>query len=59
MVPAGLPELTHETDIEYLREKLCLEMTDAHAERHFIQEIENSLDTMWRRVDDFFHDNKQ
>ena len=58
MVGAGMPELTRESSIGYLKEMLCLQMTDPEAENPFRSEIERSLNTTTRLIDDFLHDNK-
>ena len=43
MVSAGMPELPSEAAVSYLQEKLCLDMSDKAAEKHFKAEIARSL----------------
>ncbi len=54
MLGAGLPELTID-DLQYLRQQLCLELTDAKAIDMFKQEIKKALSATSRRVDNYFH----
>jgi Phosphatidylinositol 3- and 4-kinase/Phosphoinositide 3-kinase family, accessory domain (PIK domain)/PI3-kinase family, ras-binding domain/Phosphoinositide 3-kinase C2 len=58
MVSAGMPELMAADDIRYLRDKLLLDMSDAEAEKAFRKEIKKSLDTTWRRIDNWIHNAK-
>jgi hypothetical protein len=53
MVAAGMPELIKETDIYYMRDKLYLHEKEAKAEKQLHVEIENSLDSKYRRFDNF------
>mmetsp|Transcript_2716 Transcript_2716/g.4078 ORF Transcript_2716/g.4078 Transcript_2716/m.4078 type:complete len:1101 (-) Transcript_2716:95-3397(-) len=55
MVPAAMPELLEKSDISYLREMLSLELTTEQANAKFIAEIKNSLNTVSRRIDNWFH----
>jgi phosphatidylinositol-4,5-bisphosphate 3-kinase catalytic subunit alpha/beta/delta len=55
MVPAAMPELMDRTDITYLREMLSTELTVEQANAKFNAEIKNSLNTVTRQVDNFFH----
>jgi len=55
MVPAGMPELLEEQDIEYLQVKLEGSLNDAEAEISFRKEIKQSLNTMSRQFDNFIH----
>lgn len=58
MVAAGMPELMKISDIHYMREKLCLELSEKKAEKHLQQEIDKSLDSTYRRIDNFIHNMK-
>ncbi len=55
MVPAGMPELLHESDISYLRDKLALFVADAAATKMLNDEIDKSLDSTYRRIDNMIH----
>eukprot|EP00826_Nyctotherus_ovalis_P064022 TRINITY_DN9387_c0_g1_i2.p1 TRINITY_DN9387_c0_g1~~TRINITY_DN9387_c0_g1_i2.p1 ORF type:complete len:464 (-),score=140.79 TRINITY_DN9387_c0_g1_i2:1947-3218(-) len=55
MLSAGIPELTSETDIAFLRDRLSMEITDEEASEKFIREIDAALDTFYRRIDNMFH----
>ena len=55
MVAAGMPELLKESDIYYMRDKLLLNEKPAKAEKKLNEEIENSLDSKYRRLDNFIH----
>lgn len=55
MCSAGMPELVDRDDILYLRDMLCLELSDRDAENRFKAEIKNSLDGTWRRLDNLIH----
>jgi len=58
MVSAGMPELMVETDIAYLRDKLALELVEKKAEKLFEFEIGKSLETTFRRIDNYVHNIK-
>jgi len=58
MVSAGMPELMVEKDIFYLRDKLALELTEKKAEKLLEVEIDKSLDSTYRRVDNMIHNLK-
>jgi phosphatidylinositol-4,5-bisphosphate 3-kinase len=58
MVSAGMPELASEQDIGYMREKLYLDMTDAEADAELHAEIQKSLDSTYRRLDNMVHNIK-
>lgn len=49
MVAAGMPELMHETDILYMRNKLNLDMSWQEADNILLAEIQKSLATTYRR----------
>ncbi len=53
MVAAGMPELIKETDIYYMRDKLLLHEKESKAQQKLNEEIENSLDSKYRRFDNF------
>jgi len=55
MVSAGMPELANVEDVGYLRDMLLLDTTDKEAEKRFQAEIKKSLDTTWRRIDNWIH----
>jgi hypothetical protein len=55
MVPAAMPELLEKSDIGYLRDMLSLELTPDQANAKFTAEIKNSLNTVSRRIDNWFH----
>jgi hypothetical protein len=55
MVPAAMPELLEKSDISYLREMLSLELTIEQADIKFTGEIKNSLNTVSRQIDNWFH----
>jgi len=55
MISAGMPELLHERDIEYMRNKLALELNDAEAEARFEAEIRKSLSHFGRDLDNAAH----
>jgi phosphatidylinositol-4,5-bisphosphate 3-kinase len=55
MVAAGMPELMREDDIEYMREKLALNMHPKQADKRLHAEIRKSLDTTYRRIDNMIH----
>jgi 3-deoxy-D-arabino-heptulosonate 7-phosphate (DAHP) synthase class II len=55
MVAAGMPELMKETDIYYMRDKLLLNVEEKKAVKRLNEEIENSLESKYRRFDNFIH----
>jgi len=55
MVAAGMPELMRENDIHYLRNKLSLEMTNSVAVKELESEIDKSLNSTYRRIDNYIH----
>jgi len=59
MVSAGMPELDSEARVLFVREKLRPDLNDTEAGQYIKLEIQRSLETAWRRFDDFLHDNKQ
>lgn len=55
MVAAGMPELMVEQDIDYMRQKLALNMAWKKADLRLHAEIRKSLDTTYRRIDNMIH----
>jgi len=55
MVSAGMPELMVEDDIRYMRDKLHLHMQRQKAEKKLHTEINKSLDSTYRRIDNMIH----
>eukprot|EP00505_MAST-04D_sp_SCG-Rhode-Island_P002892 Stramenopile-MAST_4_protein_2892 len=55
MVGVGIPELTKDEDILYMREKLMLHLTDEEAGEHFAQELMASMNDTKQLVNDFAH----
>ena len=55
MLAAGMPELESYSDIEYLKNQLSLDLSEMEANNKFINEIHNSLDDTFRRIDNLFH----
>lgn len=55
MVGAGMPELMKETDIHYMREKLYLSAKPKEATKQLQKEVENSLNSTYRRLDNYIH----
>lgn len=58
MLPARMPELSSEKDIEYLRSRLCVDLDDRGAEATFEQELIKSLKDWTKKCDDYFHNLK-
>jgi len=50
MLSTGIPELQSESDIEYLRQALVMDMTEEEAGRHFRKLIQESLDSRSTQV---------
>jgi len=55
MVAAGMPELMVESDIYYMRDKFYLDATEKKAKKRLDQEIDKSLDSTYRRIDNMIH----
>jgi hypothetical protein len=55
MVPAQMPELTVEKDIDYLRTKMGLNLKDAEADKLLRGEVKKSLASRYRRIDNMIH----
>jgi phosphatidylinositol-4,5-bisphosphate 3-kinase len=59
MVSAGMPELMREQDILYMRDKLYLDVNhEKKADKKLQQEINKSLDSTYRRIDNMIHNLK-
>eukprot|EP00823_Brevimastigomonas_motovehiculus_P006200 TRINITY_DN5029_c0_g1_i1.p1 TRINITY_DN5029_c0_g1~~TRINITY_DN5029_c0_g1_i1.p1 ORF type:complete len:1166 (+),score=333.41 TRINITY_DN5029_c0_g1_i1:89-3586(+) len=58
MVPAQMPELLVEPDITYMQKRLSLNVTEKKAESTLDQEIQKSLDSTYRRIDNMIHNLK-
>ena len=55
MIPAGMPELTKRSDINFIEKMLVLDKTDEEASKHYGKEIDNALATISRRLDNLAH----
>lgn len=55
MIISGMPELETYEDIEYLKNQLSMDLTDLEANNKFLDEIQNSLNSTFRRIDNLFH----
>jgi phosphatidylinositol kinase/protein kinase (PI-3 family) len=55
MVPAGMPELTCDEDIQYLVDQLHLGKSDEEASKIFQGEINAAIADVYRRVDNLLH----
>ena len=53
MIPAGIPELTCDADIAYLRDKLALDLDDVSAAKRIQKEIKKCLNDYYRLFDNF------
>lgn len=58
MIPAGIPELTCDADIEYMKEKLALGLTEEQAGRLIKKEIKKCLNDYYRLFDNWIHNIK-
>jgi len=58
MVSAGMPELLLEKDIHYLRDKLAIGLPEKKADETLHAEINKSLDSTYRRIDNMIHNFK-
>ncbi|KRX01351.1 Protein kinase-like domain [Pseudocohnilembus persalinus] len=54
MIDSGMPFI-NKTAIEKMSQKFCLEETDGNAERHFLNILEESENSLMDRVNDKFH----
>ena len=57
-MPAGIPELTRDKDIDYLINMLELDKTEKEASVHFEKEIASCLSDTIRRLDNLVHNLK-
>jgi len=58
MMDSGISQLSGQTDLSYLRDILCLEMTEMEASKKFKKELGKGVKNVWRRVDNVFHNIK-
>lgn len=58
MTPAKMVELTHSSDVVYMKEKMLLHLSDEEASAAFIAEIKNAVGAVSRRVDNWLHNLK-
>jgi len=58
MVSAGMPELLLDSDIGYMRDKLAVGKTPQGADEVLRAEIDKSLDSTYRRIDNMIHNMK-
>jgi hypothetical protein len=55
MLSCGIPELKVESDIDYLKERLMLDLTDREVEKEFCKIIHKSMGTKTTRANDAIH----
>lgn len=55
----GMPELSNYSDIEYLKMRLSLNLSEQEATNKFKREIYDSLNTTWRKLDNLIHNIKR
>lgn len=55
MLSTGIPELTKEEDISWLRDHFCMDSNDQQAADLFKQEIETALNTKTVVINDVVH----
>ena len=48
MISTGLPELSSEKDLNYLRDTLVLDMSEAEAQKHFRSKFDEALCNSWK-----------
>uniref|UniRef100_A0A336MQM4 phosphatidylinositol 3-kinase n=1 Tax=Culicoides sonorensis TaxID=179676 RepID=A0A336MQM4_CULSO len=48
MISTGLPELSSEKDLNYLRETLVLDLTEEEARQHFKSKFSEALENSWK-----------
>lgn len=48
MISTGLPELSSEKDLNYLRDTLVLEMSEIEAQKHFRSKFDEALCNSWK-----------
>lgn len=54
-----MPELSDESDIEYLKMRLSLDLSEQEATNKFKREIDDSLNSTSRKIDNVFHNMKR
>ena len=55
MTPAGMPELSETGHVQYLRDRLCVDATPEQAKKTFLAELQDSLESTSRRLDNLIH----
>ena len=55
MLSTGIPELTHASDIDYLRNTLCLDLEDSEAAESFCKQISSSLGCKTTIINNMIH----
>lgn len=58
MCAAGMPELLKREDVEYLRDMLALDQTDARANEKLREELKSSMGSISRQLDNWIHNMK-
>ena len=58
MLSAGMPELNHEKDIQWLVKRLNLNLSEQEASKVFKKEIINAIYSTSRRLDNLAHNIK-
>ena len=58
MIPAGMPELTTDSEIQYMADMLRLDLTEEEAAKHFQGVIKICLNDRYRRYDNLIHNIK-
>ena len=51
----GMPELMDHSDIDYLKNQLSLSLSEQEANNKFRGEINNTLNSTYRKIDNFIH----
>lgn len=54
-----MPELSEEKNIEYLKMRLSLDLSEQEATNKFKREIYDSLNSTSRKIDNMFHNIKR
>lgn len=55
MLSTGIPELTKPSDIDYLRNTLCLDLEDEEASASFVKQISSSLGCKTTIINNMIH----
>ena len=58
MVSAGMPELSCEEDINYLKNMLCVTATTKQAEARFKAELKNSVTSTITKINNYIHNSE-